>query len=155
MPKPDDMRTIIAFISIIFAALAFLIYFAMSMNWLKPAAREKAEKGLDEAVNHTKSIVPVSATELATLVKALATLGESLAKAGPALWSLIGSTLFLLIAAISAGALQGGSTDAGNESASNSAAANVSSPNNATAPHSGNSAAPINENLPVPSKAGR
>jgi hypothetical protein len=36
-------------------------------------------------------------------MSAVATLTEALAKAGPALWSLIGSLLFLLIAGMAAG----------------------------------------------------
>jgi hypothetical protein len=36
------------------------------------------------------------------LVNAFAALAEALAKAGPALWSLIGSLLFFLIAALAA-----------------------------------------------------
>ncbi|WP_374471509.1 hypothetical protein [Phenylobacterium sp.] len=44
--------------------------------------------------------------DVAELIKALGALTDSLAKAGPALWSLIGSVLFLLVAAISVGVLQ-------------------------------------------------
>ena len=47
----------------------------------------------------------MSAKDLAELVKAIATLVEGLVKAGPALWSLIGSLLFLLIACAAAGVL--------------------------------------------------
>lgn len=51
--------------------------------------------------------VPVTAADLALVLEALAKLGDTLIKAGPALWRLLASVLFLLIAALSAGVFQG------------------------------------------------
>lgn len=61
-----------------------------------------------------------SVKDLSDLVDAIARLTDSLAKAGPALTSIIGAVLFFAIAAISSGALHG--------SATTSAAANTTVP---------------------------
>ena len=81
---------------------------------------------------------PVSAGEIADLLKALASLTDSLVKAGPALWSLIGSILFLLVASIAAG-LIGGKTEAPppNAKTQTSAPANVQAPANQVQPTNG------------------
>lgn len=86
--------------AILFARLCFALYVVLTLAPFlaairdKPAAKPPAER---------EGYAPVAAAVLPDLVKALAALVEALAKAGPALWSLIGSLLFFLIGALAAG----------------------------------------------------
>jgi len=75
--------------------------------WLMYKATQAASKA-DKAASEVASKVGDKAfaavpLDLGDLVKSLATLAESLVKGGPALWSLIGSLLFLVIAGFAAG----------------------------------------------------
>jgi flagellar basal body-associated protein FliL len=96
----STLATIIAVIAILFACGCFIVYLVVTLKHV-PAAQEKADQTVRQL--NPAAVAGVSAKEIAELVKALASLAEALAKAGPALWSLIGSVLFLLIAALAAG----------------------------------------------------
>jgi len=139
MPTLSTMQVVITIVAVIAGILSFGLYFAMTMNWLKPDAQKASEDTLQHARDSAKSLVGPSAADVADMLKSLATLTESLIKAGPALWSLIGSALFLLIASIAAGLLSPGS---GHSSTEGSNAADVS--NGQT-----DADQPANENVPV------
>lgn len=108
MPDLDHMRIVIAITATACGALAFLAYL-----WLLGMAAQQAktaETAADAARGGGQLGLEATAPTLADaaeLVKAFASLTDSLAKAGPALWSLLGSALFLLIACVAAGAFQG------------------------------------------------
>lgn len=106
MPSLETMQVWITIAALAFATVSFLLFLFMMLGWIKPEDTNKAAQ--DQAVNSMESMaVAPTPAEVAELVKALATFSESLMKAGPRLWTLIGSILFLLIAAIAAGSLQG------------------------------------------------
>ena len=85
----------------------FIVYLVVTLSQI-PKAQEKTDEAAKRmtAADGRDFVTPEQATEI---IKVLASLAESLAKAGPALWSLIGSLLFLLIAAMTAGLIVGGS----------------------------------------------
>lgn len=99
----EKIQIAIAVVAIGCGVLSFAVYFFLS---LRPPT-QAAAKNANDAAEMVRARAAVTPAEVTDLVKALAALGESLAKAGPALWSMIGSALFLLIAAISVGVLQG------------------------------------------------
>jgi hypothetical protein len=103
---PNDLQNTIAVLAIGFSFVSFLAYLALTLGFAKTPGGGAAED-VRQAVRTQAQVQGASPAQVAELVKALATLAESLAKAGPALWSLIGSILFLLIAAVAAGVLQG------------------------------------------------
>ena len=101
----QDLRGWVGGLALAFAAINFLVYLAYSLNWLK-ASPQKPETGIQAAITRAgdaaTTATPAEATEM---IKALATLTDSLLKSGPALWSMIGAVLFLLIACLAAGVL--------------------------------------------------
>jgi hypothetical protein len=94
------MQITIAYAALVFASLSFLLYFVLT---LAPLFAGKPHKVAAKVPPGAKTIAPVPVTVLPDLVNAFAALAEALAKAGPALWSLIGSLLFFLIGALAAG----------------------------------------------------
>ena len=84
----------------------FIVYLVVTLSQIPKA--QKTTSDAAERMKPNDSMAPVTAEQVTEIIKALASLAESLAKAGPALWSLIGSLLFLLIAAMSAGLIAGG-----------------------------------------------
>ncbi len=103
MPLLEKVQVLIAIVAVGCGVLSFGVYFVLS---LRPPA-QAAAKNAGEAAAMLQARAAVTPAEVTDMVKALASLSESLAKAGPALWSMIGAALFLLIAAVSAGVLQG------------------------------------------------
>ena len=87
----------------------FIVFWVVSLKQI--AAAQKTTTEAADRINRGEmdSMDPVTIAQVGEILKAIASLAESLAKAGPALWSLIGSLLFLLIAAMSAGLIVGGS----------------------------------------------
>lgn len=84
--------------------LALYVWEAWAAISAKPASPDIASS------DQLKSLVadnPATVKDLSDLAANLAKLTDSLAKAGPALTSLIGSVLFFAIAAIGSGALHG------------------------------------------------
>jgi hypothetical protein len=104
------LQATIVITALVCAVLCFAIYFFVSIEWLKPAAKSKAEQGADHAFTAVKSFTPASAADLAEVLKGAASLVDSLAKVGPALWALIGSILLLVVAATAAQLLSGQSS---------------------------------------------
>jgi len=94
------MRDNIAWVAIGGAIVCLVVYFALAMSALVAAfmdAGKIAKRSSSSASgNERKTFWPEIIKELPPLI-------DSLAKAGPAFWSLIGSMLFLLIAALAAG----------------------------------------------------
>jgi hypothetical protein len=143
MSELSWMQEIIATVAVICGGVCFLVYLALTLNWIKPAAQRKVEEGFDQALNAKRAITGMSAKDLAELVKALASLTDSLVKAGPALWSLIGSALFLLIATAAVGVFSGnsnGRTDG--DSSQNTAAQNDQASDEENLPVRNDTAAP-------------
>ena len=101
------MQNVIFWVAIFGAIGCFLVYLVVTLKLIPEAQKKTTDTA--ERMKPNDSMAPVTAEQVAEIVKALASLAESLAKAGPALWSLIGSLLFLLIAAMSAGLIVGGS----------------------------------------------
>ena len=96
------MQNIISWVAVGCAIASFAVYLVLTFRII-PDPRDKTDKTVHELAARTKELAgPPSAKDFAELVKALASLVDSLVKAGPALWSLIGSMLFLLIAAAAA-----------------------------------------------------
>lgn len=85
--------------ALIFAVLCFLLYLVLTLAPLRMARKEYKERAAASA----KRELVAPPIGFADLVTAFAALVEGLAKAGPALWALIGSMLFLLIAGFAAG----------------------------------------------------
>lgn len=141
MPTLGTMQVVIAIVAVVCGVLSFGVYFAMSVNWLRPKAAEEARGTVERAGTALESVGKPTAAEVAEIVKALATLTQSLVKAGPALWSLIGSILFLLVAAIAAGLLDGRGTAAPDREQA-AETTNTTDPGNAQEP-------PEQENLNV------
>ena len=101
-----QVQFVIASVAIACAVLCFALYLALSLG-LTGSPRTQAEKSTRKVMENAQArMSAVSPAEVTDLIKALASLSESLAKAGPALWSLIGACLFLLIAAVSTGVLR-------------------------------------------------
>lgn len=81
----------------------FVIFLLQSWRTIAAKPSEPAR----QMVTQAHSLAPASVGEMTDLVKALASLSDSLSKAGPALTSLMGSILLLSIGAIASGALVG------------------------------------------------
>lgn len=94
------MRDTITYVALGGAVACLIVYFVLSISPIVLAAM-KAHKTVK------KSIADAKGTERQSLwpelVKELPPLIDSLAKAGPAFWSLFGSMLFLVIAGFTAG----------------------------------------------------
>jgi len=141
----EKMQVAVGVVAIGCALLSFLVYLVLSLR--RPAAEAAAKSAHDTADLVRARAAAVTPAEVTELVKALASLGESLAKAGPALWSMIGSVLFLLIAAIAAGVLQ--AKPAAPQAPGGGGAANPPAAVGAAAPGGGAPQAPAHENLKV------
>ena len=86
--------------ALIFAKLCFAVYLILSVTPLVLAAQKYEEQKAKDDGN--RRLVPVPFNVVDT-VKAFAALAEGLVKAGPALWALIGSMFFLVLAGFAAG----------------------------------------------------
>ena len=95
-----DLISAVAILGSIACLVAFLILALKKV----PDATARAHEQINELKASNQQLAGASVKDLAELVKALATFAEALVKAGPAFWSLMGSLLFLLIAALAAGA---------------------------------------------------
>lgn len=98
----STMLTVIAGVAVGCAVLSFAVFLYAALK-LIPEGRNKADQAIRQFTSSAQNFTGVSAKDIAELVKALASLADSLVKAGPALWSLIGSALFLFIASLAAG----------------------------------------------------
>jgi hypothetical protein len=98
-----DMRTAIAGTALVLGGLSFGVHLVFSARL---AAKEAEEARRDVRALMTRASADgasMSTPQVAELAKALAALVDSLVKAGPALWSMIGSLLFLMVACTAAG----------------------------------------------------
>ncbi len=105
---PSDL--LVTWAALVAGSLCFALYLAASIAALmtKQAAMKAADLH-QRAIVSGKS-VGLTIDELTKLLGAVSKLTDSLAKAGPALTSLIGSILFFAIAALSSGALRSAPT---------------------------------------------
>ena len=94
------MKDTISWVAIVFASLCFLLYFVLT---LAPLFLARKQYKADREAAGRENLAPPVPIDFSGLVKAFATLVDSLVKAGPALWALIGSMIFLLIAGFAAG----------------------------------------------------
>ena len=94
------MKDTIAWAAIAGAITCLVVYFAISMTVFVAALINagKVAKNLpsDNSSKERKWLLPDILKEIPPVI-------DSLAKAGPAFWSLVGSMLFLLIALLAAG----------------------------------------------------
>lgn len=97
------MQAIVTITALVMGGLCFALFLWLSV---KAQTARPSEPARQMAVK-AQGLTPVSVGELTDLVKALTSLSESLSKAGPALALLIGSILFLSIAAVASGAVVG------------------------------------------------
>ena len=110
--NPEAMRGVVAAVAAACGAISFGTWILMLLRPPERAAAkavETAAEALKAAAGPQEGELPLAASPdiITGVAQALSSLVESLNKAGPALWSLIGSILFLLVAAVSAGATQG------------------------------------------------
>ena len=96
------MQTWIVGVAIAGAIACLLIYIGLSLTAIVLAFR-KARAEVDQADGGTAKSKKAGLVDPAVLIEAIGKLVDALAKAGPVLWALIGSMLFLLIAAFAAG----------------------------------------------------
>lgn len=141
MTQFQGIQQAIAVVAIICAILSFFVYLVFSYRAVKSETAKKVEESVREAVGPVREMLLPSAKDVAEILKALGSLAESLAKAGPALWSMLGSALFLLIAALAIGVFSGSPPVKPDAGASNRAATE-----NQTVPED-------DENLPVKNSA--
>lgn len=97
------MPTIVTITALVMGVLCFMLFLWLSLKAQQATATAPAQQMADKA----SGLTPTSFGELTEMVKALATLSDSLVKAGPALSVLIASILFLTIAAGASGAFVG------------------------------------------------
>ena len=95
------VKELIPWAALLFAVACFVLYAVLSLAPLRLAQKQFKEDRAAGAAN--RELVAPPGIGFADLVTAFAALVEGLAKAGPALWALIGSMLFLLIAGFAAG----------------------------------------------------
>ncbi len=95
----------VTFVALAAGSICFLIYVASAVLTMIG----KPHQAATEMVAKAKAMPPpggASAADYTKLLEAAAKLTDSLSKAGPTLVSLIGAILFVLIAAVSSGALK-------------------------------------------------
>lgn len=97
------MPTIVPWAALVMGALCFALFLWLSVKAQTARPSEPARQMAEQA----RGLVPASFSELTDFVKALSTLTDALVKAGPALGALIGSILFLAIAAGASRAIGG------------------------------------------------
>jgi hypothetical protein len=96
----------VAYAALAAGVICFLIYLAEALAALlvKPSAVNAAK---DVSAQAKTMGVPLTVDDFTKLLDAMSKLTDSLAKAGPALTSLIGAILFFAIAAVASGAIVG------------------------------------------------
>lgn len=105
----EHAQLCVAYSALVIGTLCFVVYAvdAMGSVWAKlksaGASQQAANSVPREALQDGQR--GLSITDFSGLVEALAKLSDSLAKAGPAVTSLIGAVLFYAIAAVASGAL--------------------------------------------------
>jgi hypothetical protein len=97
------MQDIVTITALVMGGLCFALFLWLSLTAQSAAQSQPARQMADKA----NGLAPVTVGELTDLIKALTGFTDSLAKAGPSLTTLIGSILFLAIAAIASGAISG------------------------------------------------
>lgn len=102
LPDQDTLKSLVALTALLFSIVSFLSFIFGYVGALGDGGKKEAPGPVAQAVP-----IPVTAADVAALLEAVAKLGDALIKAGPALWRLLASVLFLLIAALSAGVFQG------------------------------------------------
>jgi hypothetical protein len=123
-------ETIVTWAGIGAGSVCFILYVIQSVLAMLPKPAQAAKNMVGAKVSLlVADPAGVSIDELTKLLQAAATLTDSLAKAGPALTSLIGAILFFAVAAIGSGALHGAPPDKGASAQSSQPPAASASPN--------------------------
>lgn len=95
------MQDIVTVAALVMGGLCFALFLWLSLT-AQSAAQSQSARQMAVKAN---ALAPVTVGELTDLIKALTGFTDSLAKAGPSLTTLVGSILFLAIAAIASGAI--------------------------------------------------
>ncbi|MGH7023275.1 MAG: hypothetical protein ACREEB_06745 [Caulobacteraceae bacterium] len=109
--------TLVTWACLIAGAICFVLYVAEAIVTIatKPAAAAAADTATPHLKAHAAAVMAkadFSVDDLTKVLDSTSKLTDSLAKAGPALTSLVGAILFFAIAALSSGALHGGAQSA-------------------------------------------
>ena len=102
------MQDSVTITALVMGGLCFALFLWLSLKAQSAAQSQPARQMADRA----NALAPVTVSELTDLIKALTGFTESLQKAGPSLTTLVGSILFLAIAAVASGAISGKPADA-------------------------------------------
>lgn len=101
----ENTQLAIAWVAVICAALSFILHVAFSIGLIITPA-QKAEAEVRAAIAAGKARAEAATPkDAAEVLKALAAIIDSLVKAGPSLWSMIGAALFLLVACLASGVM--------------------------------------------------
>lgn len=100
----------IAIVGTVAAIVCFIVYILITTNVITPDSNDQLKQNSDEALNQARSLTGPTSADIASVIQSLAALSQALAKAGPALWSLIASILFLFVASVASGAISGGTS---------------------------------------------
>lgn len=120
------MQTVIPLVAIVCAIACVIAFLVMTLK-LMPAARQRAEATAKRLTESNKDLKNASAQQLTDILKATASLTDSMVKTAPAFWSLVGAVAFLLIAGLASGAIGSGPEKAAetNAAAMNEAESNA------------------------------
>jgi len=95
------MSNYVVIVALILSGTSFLVYLLIALAGARAKLGKDAHAAAGAALQKAQAVSPA---ELTDLLKALTEFSDSLAKAGPALTSIMASILFLAIAAIGTGA---------------------------------------------------
>ena len=120
------MQTVIPIVAIV-CAIACVIAFLVLTLKVMPAARQRADATAKRLTDSNKDLKNASAQQLTDILKATASLTDSMVKTAPAFWAMVGAVAFLLIAGLASGAIGGGPEKAAE---TNAASTNETESNN-------------------------
>lgn len=101
----ENTQLAIAWVAVICAAISFTLHLAFSLGLIiTPAQRAEAELRAAIAAGKARAET-ATPKDAAEVLKALAAIIDSLVKAGPSLWSMMGAALFLLVACLASGVM--------------------------------------------------
>lgn len=101
--QATDLQSAVTISALVMSVLCFLLFLWLSFKAQQARPSEPARQMAEKA----RGLTPVSLGELTDFTKALASLGETLVKAGPTVTTLLGAILFLTIATVGSGVVTG------------------------------------------------
>lgn len=96
----------VAVVGLALSLASFGVFVALAFGWGLSATTASARAAATRAAEASKSLTSVTGEELASILKAISSLGESLVKAGPSFAALIASILFLTVSMIASGGIR-------------------------------------------------